>query len=102
MTAMGYSAYRIQWVLSFTEEDRAGGFCGTTTHHGPSPAVAAIASAETACRAIAEDVIDLRFFILGIVDENQTSVQLSNAEIWAALHRHASDLEFEVAYRPLC
>lgn len=99
---MEYASYQVKWILSFSESGKTGGFYGTTTHDGPTPAVAAVASAESASRKVPQDKDILQVVILGVFDENEVSMPLSNDDLCAALRRHPSSLEFEVAYRPLC
>ncbi len=99
---MDYSAYKIRWILSFKDPDDSGGVCGTTIHHGPNPATAALASAEHASEAVARDPETLQFFILDVSDHNQVSLPLSNDDLSTAMRSYPSDLDFEVCYRPLC
>lgn len=99
---MEYASYQVKWILSFAESGKTGGFYGTTTHDGPTPAVAAIVSAESASRKVAKEKDILQVLILGVFDQNEVCIPLSNEDLSAALRRHPASLEFEVAYRPLC
>ena len=50
-------AFKVRWILSPLDQDRAG-FCGTTTHAGHNPAAAALASAESVLNALTADQLD--------------------------------------------
>lgn len=99
---MTYSSYQVRWIVSYTESGRTGGLYGTTTHDGPTPAVAAIVSAESASRKVPKEKDITQVLILAVVDQNEITIPLSNEDISAALRRHPASLDFEVAYRPLC
>ena len=97
---MQESLYKVQWILNPADLGRAGIY-GTTSHHGASPAAAAIASAHSLSHAIDESWGRAQLFILRVYEELCDRDLLSSSDLQAALRR-SDNPPIDVVYRPLC
>jgi hypothetical protein len=97
---MQESVYKVQWILSPDDPERAGIY-GTTSHHGASPAAAAIASAQSLSQAVDASWGRAQLFILRVYEELCERDLLSGSDFQAALRR-SDHLPLDVVYRPIC
>ncbi len=93
--------YKVRWILTPFDPDRAGHY-GTTTHQGKTPAAAALASAESVMDALCDDALGAQMHILGVFAEEQGGNLLSADDLRLALRFHPKLLPVEVICRPLC
>ena len=100
LAAMDVS-FKVRWILSPLDQDRAG-LCGTTTHPGHNPAAAALASAESVLNALTADQLDAQFHVLSVSADEAGANLLAGDDLRAALRHHDRRLPIEVMYRPLC
>jgi hypothetical protein len=92
--------YKVKWILVPSDHSRHGLY-GTTTHHGSTPAVAAICSAETILKALPDAPRPCELQVLGVFDGDSENL-LSDDELRATIRYHHRPLPCPVAYRPLC
>ena len=93
--------YKVRWVVAPQDPDGAGLY-GTTTHSAKSPATAALRSAESVARALAEEDLGGAFHVLSVTGDESGPNLLSADQLRAALRYHPHDLPLEILCRPLC
>ena len=93
--------YKVRWIVSPLDHDRAGLF-GTTTHDGCTPAAAALASAESVMNALSAEEHGAQFHVVSVSAEEAGGNLLSGEDLQAALRRHHRKFPIEIVYRPLC
>jgi hypothetical protein len=93
--------YKVRWIVSPLDHDRAGLF-GTTTHSGHTPAAAALASAESVMDALSAEELDAQFHVVSVWSGEVGGNLLSGDDLRAALRCHHRKFPIEIVYRPLC
>ena len=97
---MSDKSYKVKWILVPTDHSRHGLY-GTTTHHGATPAVAALSSAETILKAIPDAPTPCELQVLGVFGDDGENL-LSDDDLRTTLRYHHRPLPCSVAFRPLC
>jgi hypothetical protein len=95
------NTYKVKWILVPRDTTRHGLY-GTTTHHGSTPAVAAIASAETILNALPDAPVPCDLQVLGVFSGREDRNLLNDEELQAAVRYHPKALPCGIACRPLC
>jgi hypothetical protein len=98
---MQENVYQVQWILDPGDPGRAGLY-GTTSHHGTTPAAAAIASAELLAHTVAQSGGRPQLLIVSVSEKLSDRNLLSGSDLQAALRFTQEQLPIDVVYRPLC